>query len=138
MSKTAQQAAEKYASRAPLAGSDYVKGAQETSKDQSALAIAAKENYKIGVTESISRGAYEKGLQKSGKSGWLRGITMKGEGRYSEGVSAGKEKYASNSARFDTARNAAAAAPRGPKGSATNLNRVSLVVTALRKAKTGA
>lgn len=135
---SAQKAAEKFASRAPLAGGDYVQGARETGKDQAALSIAAKDNYKIGVTEAISRGAYEKGLQRSGKSGWLKGITEKGESRYSEGVAGARDKYATNSARFDTARGAAASAPRGPKGSATNLNRVALVVNALRKMKTGA
>lgn len=137
MSKNAQQAAEKYASRAPLAGEDYVNGAASTSKDQASLAIAGAANWKAGMTAAMAAGSYEKGLGKSGKAGWLKGVQTKGSERFSSGVTAGKDKYASNSAKFDSARNAAASTPRGPKGSETNIARVKTVVAALRAAKAG-
>lgn len=138
MAKNAQSVAEKFVTRAGAASGDYVSGSEQTTKDQSAAAIAAKEIYKQALTASFTRGSYEKGLQKAGKAGWLRGVTMKGSERFASGVAASAGKYATESGKFDTARNAAASLPRGIKGSPTNLARVSAVVTALRTAKVGA
>lgn len=135
--KSAQQSAEKYVNRAGAASGDYVSGAQQTTKDQAAAAIAAAPNYAAGVQAAIGRGAYAKGLQQSGKAGWLKGVTEKGANRFAEGVSSGSAKYATNSARFDSARGAAASLPRGPKGSEQNFSRAKAVGQALRAAKVG-
>lgn len=135
--KTAQQSAEKFVNRAGVASGDYAKGASETTKDQAAAAIAAAPSYAAGVQAAISRGAFAKGLQKSGKQGWLNGVQGKGQSRFAEGVSASSQKYATESARFDTARNAASSLPRGPKGSPANLDRVRAVAVAQRAVKTG-
>jgi len=134
--KSASQAAQKFVERAAVAGQDYVSGAEQTTKDQAALAIAGKANYAAGVQAAISKDSYAKGLQKSGKSGWLAGVKAKGAERFSSGVASSASKYATNSAKYDSARNAAASLPRGPKGSAQNLARVAGVVNALRAAKT--
>ena len=136
--KTAQQSAQKYVDRAGAASNDYVDGAQRTGKDQAAAAIAAAPNYAAGVQAAISRGAYAKGLQQSGKAGWLRGVQEKGVNRYAEGVSSGASKYAQNSGKFDSARAAADSLPRGPKGSEQNFARAKAVGQALRKMKVGA
>jgi hypothetical protein len=133
--KSAQSVAEKFVQRASNASGDYVKGASETSKDQSQLAIAGKANWAAGVQSAITGDRYAKGLTKSGKAGWLRGVSQKGANRFAEGVSVSSGKYATNSGKYDTARNAAASAPRGPKGSPANLQRVGLVVNALRATK---
>ena len=135
--KTAQQSAEKYASRAGAAAGDYVSGAQKTSKDQAAAAVAAAAIYAQATQAAIQEGRYARGLQKSGKSGWLKGVTDKGGNRFAEGVSAAAPKYATESARFDSARGAAASLPRGIKGSPQNLQRVAAVVAAQMKVKTG-
>ena len=135
--KTASQVAQKFVDRASAAAGDYVAGAEQTTKDQSAAAIASKEIYKQALTASFQRDSYSKGLAKSGKTGWLNGVRAKGGARYAGGVSASASKYATESGKFDTARNAASNLPRGIKGSETNLARVKAVVTALRTAKTG-
>lgn len=136
--KTAQQSAQKFVERAGAASGDYVEGAQRTSKDQSAAAIAAQPNYVAGVQAAITRGAYAKGLQKSGKAGWLKGITEKGANRFAEGVASGSAKYAINSGAYDSARAAADSLPRGAKGSEANYARAKAVGMALRKQKVGA
>jgi len=117
----------------------YQEGASQTSKDQAAAAIAAKPLYQAGIQEALAQGRYEKGLQKSGKSGWLRGVQEKGAANYGVGVTAPSagQAYATESGRYDGARNAASASPRGPKGSPQNLQRVAAVVNALRAAKVG-
>lgn len=135
--KTASQSASKFVERAGAASSDYVSGAQSTSKDQSAAAIAAAPNYAAGVQAAITRGAYAKGLQASGKAGWLKGITEKGANRFAEGVASGASKYATNSGKYDSARSAADSMPRGPKGSEANFARSKTVGQALRKMKVG-
>lgn len=135
--KSASQSAQKFVERAGAASGDYVQGAQSTSKDQAAAAIAGKANYVAGIQASITAGRYEKGLQASGKSGWLKGITEKGANRFAEGVASGAAKYATNSGKYDSARGAAASLPRGPKGSEQNFARAKAVGQALRNAKVG-
>jgi len=137
--KTASTAASKWQNKAGMASSDYLEGAQSTDKDQAARAIAAKSNYVAGIQDSISRDSYAKGLQKSGKQGWLSGVQEKGAQNYSTGISAdsSRQKYVENSGKYDNARKAADALPRGPRGSAQNLNRVTAVANALRAAKVG-
>jgi hypothetical protein len=135
--KTAQQSAQKFVERASGAAGDFVAGAQGTSKDQAALAAAAAPIYQQALQASFTRNAFAKGLQKSGKQGWLAGIVAKGGERFAGGVSASSGKYAMNSARFDGARGAASSLPRGMKGSEANIGRVKAVVTALRAAKVG-
>lgn len=135
--KTASQSAEKFAQRAAAAAGDYVQGAQTTTKDQSAAAIAAAAIYAQATQAAITEGRYARGLQKAGKQKWLHGVTSKGGNRFAEGVSDAAPTYATESARFDGARQAAEGLPRGIKGSPQNLQRVASVVSALIKTKSG-
>lgn len=135
--KTAQQVAEKYASRAGAASTDYVSGVETTSKDQAARAIASAEIHKQATIAALNEGRYAKGLQKAGNQAWKDGVRKKGGSRYAEGVSVASGKYATNSGAYDGARNAAASLPRGLKGSETNLAKVKVVVSALRAVKAG-
>lgn len=135
--KSASQSAAKFVERAGAASGDYVSGAQGTSKDQAAAAIAGAANWKAGLTAAMTAGRYEKGLQSSGKAGWLKGVTEKGANRFAEGVASGASKYATNSGKYDSARGAATSLPRGPKGSEQNFARAKAVGQALRAAKVG-
>ena len=137
MAKSAQSVVQKFIERAGAAAGDYVKGARETNKDQSARAIAAIPQMKLAINAAIDRGAVAKGLQRSGKSGWLAGIVEKGEARFGPGVAVSGPKYAANSSKYDAARAASDSMPRGAKGSATNLAKVTTVVNALRAVKVG-
>jgi hypothetical protein len=136
--KSASASSAKFVERASAASGDYVSGAQSSSKDQAAAAIAGTANWKAGITAAMTAGRFEKGLQKSGKAGWLKGVTEKGANRFSEGVASGASKYATNSGAYDSARTAADALPRGPKGSEANFARAKAVGMALRKQKIGA
>ena len=137
--KNASTSAMKWARNAGNASSDYAEGAATTTKDQAAAAIGAKVLYQQGVQDAITRGAYEKGLQKSGKAKWLRGVQEKGQQNYATGVMSDSARgdYATESAKYDSARNAASSLPRGPKGSPANLARVAAVVNATRAIKIG-
>ena len=133
--KTAQQAAEKYVSRASVAGTDYVEGARNPKRSQSQAAIAAADITKQATIAALNEGRREAGLRKSGDAGWLNGVIGKGQERYAGGVEAGKGKYVTESSRFDSARNAASSLPRGLKGSETNYARSRAVGAALRAVK---
>jgi len=137
--KTASQSVGKWAIRTSSAAQDYVSGAEETSKDQAVLAIAAEPIYQQALTESFSRKAFSKGLQKSGKQGWLKGVQEKGGQNFSTGVSteSAQQKYATNSGRYDQARQSADKLPRGPRGSQQNIARVTAVAMAQRNVKVG-
>lgn len=135
--KTASEVSDKWGNRASGASTDYVKGAEETSKDQSVLAEAAIPFMKSALIKAIDGGAVSRGLKRSGKQGWLNGVKEKGGTRYGEGVNTvtAKAKYTANSGKYDSARGSANGMPRGEKGSSTNLARVTKVVTELRKVK---
>jgi len=133
--KTAQSVAQKFVERAGAATSEYLSRSRETTKDQSALAIVAIPRMKSAWNRAVDSGLVQKGLQESGKGGWLAGIVKKGADRFGPGVSASMARYATESGKFDAARNAAANMPTGDKGSSVNLAKVAAVVTALRKAK---
>jgi predicted AAA+ superfamily ATPase len=137
--KNANEAVGKWQTRAGSASTDYADGASSTTKDQAQSAIAAKTVYQQALTESFGRDAYAKGLGRSGKQGWLKGVQEKGQQNYSTGVSANsaREKYVTNSSKYDSARNAANSLPRGARGSAGNLARVAAVANALRAVKVG-
>ncbi len=137
MAKTAQSVMQKFIERAGAASADYVKGSRETTKDQSQRAIAAIPQMKLAINEAIDKGRVAKGLTKSGKQGWLKGIVEKGEARFGPGVAVSGAKYVTESSRYDSARMASDAMPRGAKGSSTNLAKVTAVVNALRAVKVG-
>lgn len=137
--KSASQSVEKWQGRAGAASTDYLEGAQKTDKDQAARAIAAKEIYKSELTASFGRDSYAKGLSKSGKAGWIKGVVEKGGQNYSTGVTteSARQKYVAESGKYDGARNASANMPKGVRGSAQNLNKVVAVANALHAVKVG-
>lgn len=137
--KTASQAVVKWQARAGQAGQDYAEGARTTDKDQAARATAAIPIMQAALTEAFAQGRVAKGLARSGKAGWLAGVEQKGVNNYPTGVSSdlARDRYTANSGRYDAARRAADTIPRGPRGSAANLNRVAAVANALRAVKTG-
>lgn len=91
---SAQEFADKWASRSANAASDYVAGAERTDKDPTALAIAAIPRMKMRVIEAIDSGRVAAGLRRSGKQGWLEGVRGKGSQNYSTGVNNAKDKVA--------------------------------------------
>ncbi len=136
--KTASQSSAKWAQNAGASAQAYLEGVNNTTKDQAANAIAAKGNWAAGTAAAATKDLYAKGLQRSGKQGWQAGVQQKGQANFGTGVSApaSRSKYETNSGKYDSARAAANTIARGPKGSPSNLQRVSAVVTALRAVKT--
>lgn len=128
------QSAEKWARRSSAATSDYSTGVANPRKPWQAAALAGEKNYEQGVTASIGRKAFSKGVRKAGDAGWQAGAMQKGTGRFAEGVSLATGKWTEGFGPYQTVLAGLTLPDRGPKGSAGNLTRVNLVATALRTA----
>ena len=126
---------QKWSNRSGAAGADYVSGAVSPKRSQSATAIASKDVWVQGVQAAIARGAYEKGLGKSGDAKWLKGIKDKGQRNYQTGVGIAQDAYRQGFAPFASALGGLELGPRGPKG--TNYDRVQKVGELLRNTKLG-
>src|SRR6266576_6295919 len=71
----------------------FVEGIQSTTKDPTALAVAAGGKYLANVQAAYTSGRWARGLQRAGKSGWQTATVAKA-GNYSTGISAAQDKYA--------------------------------------------
>ena len=83
---TGAQGAAKWATNSQAAGPAYVSGAQNTTKDPTQLAAAAVQKWYNGVTAAFQGGLFQAGLARSGKQGWLNGVTGKGAQNYLNSV----------------------------------------------------
>ena len=118
-------------------GEDYTAGVQNPRTSWSAATRGATESYKQGVAAAIARGGFEKGVAATGDAGWQKGAVEKGPARFAQGVQLAQPAYEAGVGKYLQVINATALPPRGPKGDPRNLQRVVVLATALRKAKTG-
>lgn len=88
----AQTVVTKWQQRTSAAAQDYVDGARNTTKDPTALAVAAGQRYIQQVTDAFNTGRWARGLQRAGKAGWLAGIESKGSSNFQSGVAAATDK----------------------------------------------
>lgn len=135
--KSGAVVAEKWARVTPQRAEDYKLGVQNPRTPWAAAAGAANDRYKAGITESIQRDAYKKGVAAAGDQRWASKALAKGPSRFAEGVSLSAPDYqAAVQPYLDTI--AATQLPaRFAKGDPRNLARVAAIATALRKRKTG-
>ena len=125
----------KWAKVAAQSSDEYSEGVKNPRRSWEAGAIAAKEAYVSGVQDSISRGAWEKGIENAGDEKWARKTIAVGPRRYSEGVRNAESDYKKG---FDIYHSVIANTdlpPRGPKGSPENIERVRVIAEALHNAK---
>lgn len=86
--------AERWATNGAAASQRWLDGANATTVDPTALAVAAGPKYLANVQAAYQQNRWQRGLQRSGKSGWLNGINGKGAGNFSNGISESKDKFA--------------------------------------------
>lgn len=92
MNTNAQAVASKWSQRTQAAAPEYVSGAQATDKDPTQLAIQAAPRWFAKVQEAYNGGKFQQGLARSGKQGWLAGITGKGAQNFANGVANAESK----------------------------------------------
>lgn len=133
--KSAGAAADKWGRRTSTAGPEYEEGVRNPRKDWAEQTGKAEKNYEAGVQAAIQRKSFGKGVANTGTSGWQAAALAKGPGRFAQGVSGAIDKYRAGFQPFqETIANLALPA-RGPKGDPNNINRVSVIASALHKKK---
>jgi hypothetical protein len=127
--------AAKWSQRAAAAGADYTAGVKSTTKDWAGLTAAAAPAWEQGVQTAVGNGRFAKGVQKAGTAKWQAGASGKGATRYPQGVTGGGPNYANNFGPFLQVISGVTLPPRGPRGSPSNIQRVSTIADALHAAK---
>jgi hypothetical protein len=127
--------AEKWSRRASGASQDYQSGVETTSASWAGAATAAKDVWKTAVTAAAGRGAFEKGVARSGDAKWKSNTVSKGPARYAQGVGVAQADYSSQVAPYLQLIGATDLPARGPAGSPGNIQRVATLAAALRGLK---
>lgn len=133
--KSASQSSTKYVNRASVAGPDYEQGVRNPKRSWEQATFAAEKNYEVGITESMGRKAFGKGVKKAGDGKWIKGVVEKGVSRYPVGVSVAKSAYETAIAPFLDTISKITLPPKGPKGSPANIQRVAVIAKALNDKK---
>lgn len=125
----------KWARVTPTRTADYEDGVRAPRKDWQKSTLAAKAAYQAGITESISKDTWSKGVSRAGTSGWQEGAVSKGVPRWGPGVQVAEPKYAAGFAPYRAAIASVTLPPRFARRDPRNLMRVNAIVTALIKTK---
>ena len=134
MKDTATIAA-KYVQRAGAAGSEYKTGVTGKGQKWASNAAAANDTYNQGVTAAAGRGAYGKGVTRAGGAKYETKASGVGATRYPQGVSGAAPDYQAGFEPYAAVLKGVSLAPRAPKGSPQNLERVRAVTEALHNKK---
>lgn len=133
--KPLDKISEKWKRLTSAATGDYTDGINNPRVDWAAAAAGAEKLYATGVQQAVTRQSFSKGVKKAGTQKWQTNAVEKGAPRFSQGVAVSQTAYENG---FSPYRNAIAALtlpPRGPKGDASNINRVTAVTNALHNLK---
>lgn len=127
--------AAKWSQRAQGASADYGNGVKTSTKDWAGLTAAAAPAWEAGVQAAVGNGRFAKGVTKAGTQKWQAGASGKGAQRYPQGVAGGAANYANNFGPMLQVIAGVNLTPRGPRGSPSNIQRVSAIADALHAAK---
>lgn len=129
------EVAAKFARRAQSAGPEYESGVRNPAVAWATASTAAQGSYEQGVQQAIARKAYGKGVASAGDGRWQKNAIEKGPARYAQGVQLAEGDYAQRMAPVLDVIGRTDLPPRGPRGSAQNLQRMTPIPTALAQMK---
>jgi hypothetical protein len=133
---TASAIAEKWARVTPGRQTDYQNGVSGAAQAYQDGVNSAGDAYSQGVQAAIGNGSYQKGVMNKGAK-YASKASQIGAGRWAQGVPAARSDYETGVQRPLAALASLTLPPRQAKGSPSNLQRVALVVDALRASKMG-
>ncbi len=136
--KSTDRIAEKWARVTPQRTQDYTDGINSPRRDYAQAAVAAEGTYKDAVTKAANAGQYAKGVRAAGTAKWQNRARAKGPQRFSEGVQIAQPDYAAGFGPYAETIKATTLPQRFPKGDPRNLQRVTVIATALSRKRTGA
>lgn len=123
--------ASKWAAVTPMRSADYAAGIANPRRSWAAATKAAEKAYEDGVTKSIARKSFGKGVSKAGDEKWSRKASINGVRNWGPGVAEAKGDYAAGFAPYQAAIAAVQLPPRYARRDPRNLARVKAVVDAL-------
>jgi len=129
--KSVDQIAAKWAEVTPMRSADYAAGVAAPRRSWSAATKAAEPAYEAGVTKSISKKMFGKGVTKAGDEKWSRKSQTRGVANWGPGVAEAKGDYAAGFAPYQAAIAACVLPPRYARRDPRNLARVKAIVDAL-------
>ena len=133
--KTMDKIAERWKRVSSISQAEYEEGVRNPKKDWATETKKAEGNYSKGVQAAISRGAYGKGVERSGTAKWQKNSIEKGVGRWVTGIQMAGENYAEGYAPYREVIARTMLPARGPKGDPANIRRDSVLAEALHKEK---
>jgi len=114
---------------------EYEAGVQNPRKDWKQATINAAPQYEAGVQAGIQQKRFQAGVENAGTEKWQTNAMNKGPQRWAEGINFSGDAYERGFAPYRSVIERTALPPRGPKGSAQNIQRVSVLTQALHKEK---
>ncbi len=135
--KSIDKIIDKWIAKTANATGDYADGVANPRRPWAAAALAAKDNWKAGVTKAAQEDRFAKGVARAGDSKWSRGALTKGPNRWAEGVSLAADDFRKGFAPIRAAIAGATLPPRFAKQDPRNLARVAamnaVVIAASKK-----
>ena len=131
---TPAQAGAKYASVTPTRQTYYQTGVQGAGQRWQDGVNVSQDVWGMGVQQAIADQRYSQGVQGKASLYSTKASTI-GAPRWGQGVAAAEPAYEQGVTRFFQVLSNLTLPPRGPTGSPQNLQRVQIVVEALRAAR---
>ena len=113
----------------------YSRGVQGKGSDWQRGASGAAANFQAGVQKALADGAFQKGVQKAGANRYDEGVRVKGAQNWPSGMQLAENRYQEGVQPFTGLWDAALPTPRGARGSAANLSRMTENVKRFSAAK---
>ena len=135
MPKVRKNVADRWAQRAAMATGEYTDGINNPRNDWATATADAKDNYNLGIQQSIAAGRFESGVKNAGSAKWKDKALTKGPQRYSQGVQVSKNDFDKGIKPYLNVIESTTLPPRYPKGDPRNLERVRLMNETLRNQK---
>lgn len=112
---------------------NYRKGVLNSAVDWETPTEAADSNWATAVAEAASAGRFKAGVNRVGNAKWREKSSTLGAQRFPSGVAAAADDYQRGFAPYRDTIAGLNLPPRGPRGSAANLERVRHVTDALHQ-----
>ena len=128
---------EKWTRVTPMRSEDYRLGVKNPRRDWQKASESQEPTWKAAITEAANKGMYLKGIRAAGTGKWQEKALQKGPGRFSEGVMVAGPEYEAGVAPYRDVIEKTTLPPKFPKGDPRNIQRVSVIATALRAKKVG-
>lgn len=111
----------------------YRAGVLDSSVDWEGPTSASEQTWGAAVTEAIGAGRFGNGVQKAGNAKWREKASTLGSQRFASGIAAATDDFSRGFSPFRDVIANLNLPPRGPRGSAANLERVRAVTDALHQ-----